>query len=81
MPFQDGNFEASECCQICQDNYPETKAWSIQSGHRSCNCIMFAEDFDASAYEEEDADSSIGYCKAKCRCLQDTVLDSSNDDS
>ena len=38
VPFQDGNFEASECCRICQDYYPETKAWSIQSGHRSCNC-------------------------------------------
>ena len=69
MPFQDGNFEASECCRICQDYYPETKAWSIQSGQRSCSCIIFAEDFDASAYEKEDADSSIGYCKAKCRCL------------
>ena len=38
VPFQDGNFEASECCRICQENYPETKAWSIQSGYRSCDC-------------------------------------------
>ena len=43
MPFEDGNFEASECCRICQDYYPETKAWSIQSGHRSCNCIIFVK--------------------------------------
>ena len=61
------DFDASECCQMCQEMYPETKAWEKNDNKETCNCLLFPDDFDASPYEAENGDYTIGYCNPKCK--------------
>ena len=55
----------SECCQICQGMYPDTKAWSKNVHQTKCKCLSFSDDFDISAYEVENKNYTIGFCNSK----------------
>ena len=44
---QDGQkVDPSECCQVCQEVYPDTKAWDKFVDFEKCNCYRYPDDFD-----------------------------------
>ena len=62
---QDGqNVDSSQCCQVCQEVYPDTKAWDKFVDFR-CNCYRYSDDFDTSAYAWEQKGFTMGYCNPK----------------
>ena len=42
----DGIVDGLECCQICKERYPETKAWQKFVDYQKCECFSFSDDFD-----------------------------------
>ena len=64
----DRDFLPSECCQICQRKYPDTKAWSKNVHQTRCKCLSYSDDFDTSPYETKNKpDYTIGYCNSICK--------------
>ena len=42
----DGIVDGLECCQICKERYPETKAWQKFVDYQKCECFSYSDDFD-----------------------------------
>ena len=60
-----GEVDPSECCQVCQEVYPDTKAWDKFVDFEKCNCYRYPDDFDTSAYVWEHQSYTMGYCNPK----------------
>jgi len=56
--------DGSECCQVCQEKHPETKAWMKYEKYKTCSCLTFDDNFDPSKYEKTHGAYSIGSCIA-----------------
>ena len=59
------HLDPSECCQVCQGKYPDTKAWDKFVDFEKCNCYRYSDDFDTSAYEWPHESYTMGYCNPK----------------
>ena len=55
--------DGSECCQVCRENFPETKTWQKFKNYNRCSCLSFDDHFDPSKYERSHGSYSIGSCE------------------
>ena len=63
---QDGRLvDPSECCHVCQEVYPDTKAWDKFVDFTRCNCYRFSDGFDTSKYVWQHESYTMGYCNPK----------------
>ena len=60
-PFKIG--DGSQCCHICREKYPETKAWMKFNNYSICECMTFNNSFDPSKYVTVHGAYSIGSCE------------------
>ena len=61
--MREKNMHGSECCRLCQEKQPETKAWEKFVDYKYCHCFSFDDAFDPSEYEKENKFYSIGTCE------------------
>merc|ERR1719228_289153 len=44
--YNDSIVDGMECCQMCTERYPETRAWSKFIDYNECTCISYSDYFD-----------------------------------
>merc|ERR1712179_896974 len=57
--------DGSNCCQICKEKHPGTKAWQKYEGYKTCECLSYGDNFDSEIqnYEKKHGAYNIGYCE------------------